>query len=189
MNFQEQDGSYATGIQPPLLIQTNNNFQLEVLEKLGRVEAKVDMIVGDGQPGRMRLAEDRITVLERNDIRRNLLDRMVTAGIAFAVSALIALHDHLLPSKKTNESFCTTLVDRAGEQYWENYERTHLLRTPCLYSCRNYWRGSVYAGLYCRTSHGLCVGECGGSVFTCDPSVDFRGKGEILTRRECSLHC
>ncbi len=97
MNFQEQDGSYATGIQPPLLIQTNNNFQLEVLEKLGRVEAKVDMIVGDGQPGRMRLAEDRITVLERNDIRRNLLDRMVTAGIAFAVSALIALHDHLLP--------------------------------------------------------------------------------------------
>jgi hypothetical protein len=49
------------------------------------------------QPGRMRLAEDRITMLERHDIRRNLLDRMVTAAIAFAVSALIALHDHLLP--------------------------------------------------------------------------------------------
>ena len=97
MKFDEQDGRYATGIQAPLVIQTNNNFQLEVLEKLGRVEAKIDMIVGDGQPGRMRLAEDRITVLERNDIRRNLLDRMVTAGIAFAVSALIALHDHLLP--------------------------------------------------------------------------------------------
>jgi hypothetical protein len=97
MKFDEQDGRYTTGIQTPLVIQTNNNFQLEVLEKLGRVEAKVDMIVGDGQPGRMRLAEDRITALERNDIRRNLLDRMVTAGIAFAVSALIALHDHLLP--------------------------------------------------------------------------------------------
>ena len=49
------------------------------------------------QPGRMRLAEDRITMLERSDIRRNLLDRMVTAAIAFVVSALIALHDHLLP--------------------------------------------------------------------------------------------
>jgi hypothetical protein len=46
------------------------------------------------QPGRMRLAEDRLTVLERNDIRRNLLDRIVTACIAFAVSAAIALHDH-----------------------------------------------------------------------------------------------
>jgi len=55
------------------------------------------MIVGNGQPGRMRLAEERITVLERNDIRRNLLDRIVTAVIAFMVSALIALHDHFLP--------------------------------------------------------------------------------------------
>jgi hypothetical protein len=73
------------------------DFQLDVLEKLGRLEAKIDMIVGNGQPGRMRLAEDRITVLERNDIRRNLLDRIVTAVIAFMVSALIALHDHFLP--------------------------------------------------------------------------------------------
>jgi hypothetical protein len=78
-------------------IQTTNDFQLEVLEKLARVEAKIDMIVGNGQPGRMRLAEDRITVLERNDIKRNVYDRIVTAAIAFGVSALIALHDHLLP--------------------------------------------------------------------------------------------
>ena len=49
------------------------------------------------QPGRMRLAEDRLTVLEHHDIKRNVYDRIVTAGIAFAVSALIALHDHLLP--------------------------------------------------------------------------------------------
>lgn len=73
------------------------DFQLDVLEKLGRLEAKIDMIVGNGQPGRMRLAEDRITVLERNDTRRNLLDRIVTAVIAFMVSALIALHDYFLP--------------------------------------------------------------------------------------------
>lgn len=86
----------GAGMHQPLVIQASE-FQLDVLEKLGRVEAKIDMIVGNGQPGRMRLAEDRLTALERNDIRRNVLDRIVTAFIAFAVSALIALHDHFLP--------------------------------------------------------------------------------------------
>jgi hypothetical protein len=78
-------------------IDRSGDFQLEVLEKLGRLEAKIDMIVGNGQPGRMKLAEDRLTVLERNDIKRNVYDRIVTAAIAFAVSALITLHDHFLP--------------------------------------------------------------------------------------------
>ncbi len=49
------------------------------------------------QPGRMKIAEDRIVALEHNDIKRNVYDRIVTAAIAFAVSALIALHDHFLP--------------------------------------------------------------------------------------------
>lgn len=31
---------------------------------------------------------------EHNDVRRNVYDRIVTAAIAFAVSAVIALHDH-----------------------------------------------------------------------------------------------
>ncbi len=70
------------------------DFQLDVLEKLGRVEAKLDMIVGNGQPGRMSLAENRISALEESNIKRNVYDRIVTAAIAFAVSALIALHDH-----------------------------------------------------------------------------------------------
>lgn len=87
----------GTRIHSPVVIQTSSDFQLEVLEKLGRVEAKIDTIVGNGQPGRMRLAEDRLTVLERNDIKRNVYDRIVTAAIAFAVSAVIALHDRLLP--------------------------------------------------------------------------------------------
>jgi hypothetical protein len=73
----------------------SGDFQLEVLEKLGMVEAKVDMILGNGQPGRLRQVEDRIAVLERNDIKRNVYDRIVTAAIAFAVSAIIALHNHL----------------------------------------------------------------------------------------------
>ena len=73
----------------------SGEFQLMVLEKLGMVEAKIDMIVGNGQPGRLRLMEDRILFLEKNDVKRNVYDRIVTAAIAFAVSAVIALHDHL----------------------------------------------------------------------------------------------
>jgi len=76
---------------------TGEEFQLEVLEKLGKLEARVEMIVGNGQPGRMRLAEERIWALERNDIKRNVYDRIVTAAIAFAVSALITLHERFLP--------------------------------------------------------------------------------------------
>jgi hypothetical protein len=78
-------------------MQRTGDFQLQVLEKLGCLEAKMDMIVGNGQPGRMRLAEDRLMALERNDIKRNVYDRIVTAAIAFSVSALIALHDRLFP--------------------------------------------------------------------------------------------
>lgn len=73
----------------------SGDFQLEVLEKLWMVEAKVDMILGNGQPGRLRQVEDKVAALERNDIKRNVYDRIVTATIAFVVSAIIALHDHL----------------------------------------------------------------------------------------------
>jgi hypothetical protein len=71
------------------------DYHMEILERLGRLEAKIDMLVGGNQPGRMKLAEDRLTCLERNDIRRSVYDRMVSAAIAFVVSVLIALHDHL----------------------------------------------------------------------------------------------
>jgi len=70
-------------------------FRAEVLEKLGRLETKMDMLVGGVQPGRMKMAEDRIQALERSDIRRGVLDRIVSATIAAVVSAAIALHDHL----------------------------------------------------------------------------------------------
>jgi hypothetical protein len=43
----------------------------------------------------MKLAEDRLVALERNDIRRSVYDRLVNAAIAMAVSAAIAMHDHL----------------------------------------------------------------------------------------------
>src|SRR5512143_3773502 len=75
---------------------TDNDFQCEVLEKLARLEAKMDMLVGGPQPGRMRLAEERLGQLERNDIRRSVYDRLVNAVIAVAISVAIALHDKWL---------------------------------------------------------------------------------------------
>jgi len=44
---------------------------------------------GDTMEGPLTLAG------ERNDIKRNVYDRIVTATIAFVVSAIIALHEHL----------------------------------------------------------------------------------------------
>jgi hypothetical protein len=53
----------------------------------------MDMLAGDSQPGRMSLAEARLTQLERNDIRRSVYDRLINAIVATAVSAAIAWHD------------------------------------------------------------------------------------------------
>ena len=78
----------------PLVVRvTDDDFQREVLEKLTRLEAKMDMLVGGPQPGRMKIAEDRLSALERNDIRRSVYDRLVNAVITVAISALIAFHD------------------------------------------------------------------------------------------------
>ena len=77
-----------------VLRMIDRDFQHEVLEKLSRVEAKVEMLVGNGQPGRMTLAEDRIVELERNDVRRTVIERFVNAGIAVMISVAVALHGH-----------------------------------------------------------------------------------------------
>jgi uncharacterized membrane-anchored protein len=83
MGFTERD------VQALRLL--DGEFQREVLEKLARMEAKMDMLVGNGQPGRMTVAENRILVLERNDVRRTVIERLVNAAIAMSVSAAIAL--------------------------------------------------------------------------------------------------
>lgn len=72
----------------------DRQFEREVLEKLSRLEAKMDMLVGNGQPGRMTLAENRLTDLERNDVRRTVIERFVNASIALLVSVAIALRGH-----------------------------------------------------------------------------------------------
>jgi len=77
----------------------DTDFYREVLEKLARLEAKMDMLVGSTQPGRVKLAEDRIAALERSDIRRGVYDRLLSATIAAVVSAAIAMHDHLLGAR------------------------------------------------------------------------------------------
>lgn len=75
-------------------MRLDGEFQREVLEKLGRLEAKMDMLVGNGQPGRMKLAEDRILVLEKSEVRRTVIERLINASTAIIISAAIALHGH-----------------------------------------------------------------------------------------------
>jgi hypothetical protein len=67
-------------------------FQREVLDKLVRLETKMDTLVGNGQPGRVKLVEDRVAVLERNDLRTSVHNRLLDGFISAAVSAAIALH-------------------------------------------------------------------------------------------------
>jgi hypothetical protein len=83
-------------ISPPAIVVRvpDNEFEREVLDRMGRMETKIDMLVGNGQPGRMRCAEERISVLEKSDVRRGVYDRLVNGFIAVVVSATIALHDH-----------------------------------------------------------------------------------------------
>jgi hypothetical protein len=67
-------------------------FQREVLDKLVRLETKMDSLVGNGQPGRVKIVEDKLAILERNDFRNSVHNRLVNGAISVAVSLAIALH-------------------------------------------------------------------------------------------------
>lgn len=56
------------------LRSSERHLERELLAKLSRLEAKMDMLTGNGQPGRMTLAESRLTQLERNDVRRTVIE-------------------------------------------------------------------------------------------------------------------
>ena len=71
-------------------------FQREVLDKLVRLETKMDALVGNGQPGRMKLVEDKVAVLERSDLRNSLHNRLLNVGISAAISAAVTLHKYWL---------------------------------------------------------------------------------------------
>jgi hypothetical protein len=83
----------SAGRQPLVVRVTDSDFQGEVLEKLGRLEAKMEMLIGSGQPGRVKQLEDRVTLLEKSEIRRGVYDRIVNAAITVAISAAITMHD------------------------------------------------------------------------------------------------
>lgn len=94
MTIHRDDSSTHESTKHSLVMRvTDSDFQCEVLEKLARLEAKMDMLVGGGQPGRVSIIEGRLTTLERNDVRRSVYDRLLNAVITTAISALIALHD------------------------------------------------------------------------------------------------
>ena len=71
-------------------------FQREVLDKLVRLETKMDTLVGNGQPGRMKLNEDKVAVLERSDVRNSVHNHLVSGAISAAISAAIAFHKYWL---------------------------------------------------------------------------------------------
>ena len=90
----EGSSRYHAGTKQALVVRvTDNDFQREVLDRLGRLETKMDMLAGSIQPGRMKLAEDRLAELERNDIRRSAYERLVNAVITIAISTAIAMHE------------------------------------------------------------------------------------------------
>lgn len=70
----------------------DSEFQREVLDKLVRLETKMEALIGGAQPGRMSAAESKIASLERSDLRNSIYQRMVNAGISAAISVAIALH-------------------------------------------------------------------------------------------------
>jgi len=93
MTHRSEDTLIEAGKHPLVVRVADDDFQRDVLEKLARLEAKMDMLVGGAQPGRMRIAEKKIERLERNDVRRGVYDRLVNAIISMAISVLIAFHD------------------------------------------------------------------------------------------------
>jgi hypothetical protein len=52
--------------------------------------------VGNGQPGRVKLVEDKVAVLERNDLRNSVHNRIVNGAISAGISVAIALHKYWL---------------------------------------------------------------------------------------------
>jgi hypothetical protein len=71
-------------------------FQREVLDKLIRLETKMDGLVGNGQPGRVKLVEDKVATLEKNDLRNSVHNRLLNGAISLAISMAIALHKYWL---------------------------------------------------------------------------------------------
>jgi len=94
MTPRTDDSRKHESAKHPLVVRvTDNDFQCEALERLARLDTKIEMPVGGSQPGRICLMENRLNALERADVRRSVYDRLVNVALTTAVSVLIALHD------------------------------------------------------------------------------------------------
>ena len=82
----------AVGDRESALRAIDIEFQREVLDKLIRLETKMDSLVGNGQQGRMKSVEDKIAVLERNDFRNSIVNRLINGALSAAISIAISLH-------------------------------------------------------------------------------------------------
>jgi uncharacterized protein YacL len=71
-------------------------FQREVLDKLVRLETKMDTLMGTGQPGRVKVIEDKVSVLEKNDLHNSIHNRLMNGAISAGISVAIALHKYWL---------------------------------------------------------------------------------------------
>jgi len=90
----EPTTSLHEGAKHPLVMRvTDSDFQCEVLQKLARLEEKMENLAGGAQPGRISLMENRLGILERNDVRRGVYDRLVNAVLTTTISVIIALHE------------------------------------------------------------------------------------------------
>jgi len=69
----------------------SDDFELDVMEKLGRIEAKLGHLCGNGQPGKVQMIENRLAALEKNDWRRTWIERTITGAISFAVAAVVTV--------------------------------------------------------------------------------------------------
>jgi hypothetical protein len=54
----------------------------------------MEMVAGNGRPGRMTLVEERIVEPGRRDVRPTLIERFVDARLTLLISVAAALHVH-----------------------------------------------------------------------------------------------
>jgi hypothetical protein len=92
-NCEPATSLHEAAKHPLVMRVSDSDFQCEVLQKLARLEEKMENLAGGAQPGRISLMENRLGILERNDVRRGVYDRLLNAVLTTTISIIIALHD------------------------------------------------------------------------------------------------
>ncbi len=71
---------------------------MEMASKVGRIEQSVadlsKQLLDNGQPGFLTRTRLRLEDLERTDLRRTWIERVITVALASIFSIFISLHDH-----------------------------------------------------------------------------------------------